>query len=391
MTEPSNHERRAQLARGFHSRAIHAGYHPDSHMGSINVPIYASTTFEQDGLAQLRGGFEYGRVANPTVRALEKTLAALEDAQYARVFSSGMAAVDTLLRIILRPGAHVILGNDAYGGMYRLLHNDYGDWGVELSIVDTTDVQAVRAAIKDNTKLIWLETPTNPATNITDIAAVAAVKGNAAVVVDNTFATPYLQNPLALGADHVLHSTTKYLGGHSDVLGGVVVTNDPEMDERLLYFQGNTGAVASPFDAYLTARGIKTLAVRMDRHCQNAQAVAEFLAARAEVKQVLYPGLASYPGHELAAKQMRGFGGMMSVRFHKPEHATQFCLNTRLIALAESLGGVESLVEHPQRMTHVSAEGSELVPPADLVRLSIGIEDSEDLLEDLRQALDALD
>ncbi|WP_347306907.1 cystathionine gamma-synthase [Corynebacterium sp. SA-MJD20WY100] len=391
MTEPSNHERRAQLARGFHSRAIHAGYHPDSHMGSINVPIYASTTFEQDGLAQLRGGFEYGRVANPTVRALEKTLAALEDAQYARVFSSGMAAVDTLLRIILRPGAHVILGNDAYGGMYRLLHNDYGDWGVELSIVDTTDVQAVRAAIKDNTKLIWLETPTNPATNITDIAAVAAVKGNAAVVVDNTFATPYLQNPLALGADHVLHSTTKYLGGHSDVLGGAVVTNDPEMDERLLYFQGNTGAVASPFDAYLTARGIKTLAVRMDRHCQNAQAVAEFLAARAEVKQVLYPGLASHPGHELAAKQMRGFGGMMSVRFHKPEHATQFCLNTRLIALAESLGGVESLVEHPQRMTHVSAEGSELVPPADLVRLSIGIEDSEDLLEDLRQALDALD
>lgn len=391
MTEPSNHERRAQLARGFHSRAIHAGYQPDSHMGSINVPIYASTTFEQDGLAQLRGGFEYGRVANPTVRALEKTLAALEDAQYARVFSSGMAAVDTLLRIILRPGAHVILGNDAYGGMYRLLHNDYGDWGVELSIVDTTDVQAVRAAIKDNTKLIWLETPTNPATNITDIAAVAAVKGNAAVVVDNTFATPYLQNPLALGADYVLHSTTKYLGGHSDVLGGAVVTNDPEMDERLLYFQGNTGAVASPFDAYLTARGIKTLAVRMDRHCQNAQAVAEFLAARAEVKQVLYPGLASHPGHELAAKQMRGFGGMMSVRFHKPEHATQFCLNTRLIALAESLGGVESLVEHPQRMTHVSAEGSELVPPADLVRLSIGIEDSEDLLEDLRQALDALD
>lgn len=391
MTEPSNHERRAQLARGFHSRAIHAGYHPDSHMGSINVPIYASTTFEQDGLAQLRGGFEYGRVANPTVRALEKTLAALEDAQYARVFSSGMAAVDTLLRIILRPGAHVILGNDAYGGMYRLLHNDYGDWGVELSIVDTTDVQAVRAAIKDNTKLIWLETPTNPATNITDIAAVAAVKGNAAVVVDNTFATPYLQNPLALGADHVLHSTTKYLGGHSDVLGGAVVTNDPEMDERLLYFQGNTGAVASPFDAYLTARGIKTLAVRMDRHCQNAQAVAEFLEASAKVKQVLYPGLASHPGHELAAKQMRGFGGMMSVRFHKPEHATQFCLNTRLIALAESLGGVESLVEHPQRMTHVSAEGSELVPPADLVRLSIGIEDSEDLLEDLRQALDALD
>ena len=360
-------------------------------MGSINVPIYASTTFAQDGLAQLRGGFEYGRVANPTVRSLELTLASLENAAYARVFSSGMAAVDSLIRILVRPGDHVILGNDAYGGLYRLLHHDYGEWGVELSIVDTTDVAAVQAAVRENTRLIWLETPTNPATNITDIAAVAAIKGEAAIVVDNTFATPYLQNPLELGADHVLHSTTKYLGGHSDVLGGAVVTNDAAMDERLLYFQGNVGAVSSPFDAYLTARGIKTLSVRMDRHCSNAQAVAEYLESRPEVKQVLYPGLPSHPGHELAAQQMRGFGGMMSVRFHSEEHARQVCLNTRLVCLAESLGGVESLIEHPQNMTHISAEGSELVPPADLIRISIGIEDIEDLIADFAQALDALE
>lgn len=358
-------------------------------MGSINVPIYASTTFAQDGLAQLRGGFEYGRVANPTVRSLEKTLAALEGAAYARVFATGMAAADTAVRILVRPGDHVILGNDSYGGSYRLL-NDFTEWGVDMSIVNTCDVDAVAAAVKDNTKLIWLETPTNPALNITDIASVAKVKSNAQVLVDNTFATPYLQNPLALGADHVLHSTTKYLGGHSDVLGGAVATNDPEMDEQLLYFQGNVGAVASPFDTYLTSRGIKTLGVRMDRHCANAQKVAEFLQSRPEVKQVRYPGLAEHPGHELAAQQMRGFGGMVSVRFHNPEHAKQICLKTRLICLAESLGGVESLIEHPQSMTHVSAEGSELAPPEDMVRISIGIEDIDDLLADLQQALDAL-
>lgn len=385
MTEYSAHT----VAKGFSSRSIHAGYHPDPHMGSINVPIYASTTFAQDGLAQLRGGFEYGRVANPTVRSLEKTLAALEGAAYARVFATGMAAADTVVRILVRPGDHVILGNDSYGGSYRLL-NDFTEWGVDMSIVNTCDVDAVAAAVKDNTKLIWLETPTNPALNITDIASVAKVKSNAQVLVDNTFATPYLQNPLALGADHVLHSTTKYLGGHSDVLGGAVATNDPEMDEQLLYFQGNVGAVASPFDAYLTSRGIKTLGVRMDRHCANAQKVAEFLQSRPEVKQVRYPGLAEHPGHELAAQQMRGFGGMVSVRFHNPEHAKQICLKTRLICLAESLGGVESLIEHPQSMTHVSAEGSELAPPEDMVRISIGIEDIDDLLADLQQALDAL-
>ncbi|MEX3507220.1 cystathionine gamma-synthase [Corynebacterium sp. LK2590] len=378
------------LAQGFTSRAIHAGYHPDGHMGSINVPIYASTTFAQDGLAQLRGGFEYGRVANPTVRSLEQTLAVLEDASFARVFSSGMAAIDTLIRILARPGDHVILGNDAYGGTYRLLHHDFGEWGIQLSVVDTTNPDEVAAAVRDNTRIIWLETPSNPALSVTDIAAVAEVKKHAALVVDNTFATPYLQNPLALGADHVVHSTTKYLGGHSDVLGGAVITNDAHVDERLLYFQGCVGAVSSPFDAYLTARGIKTLGVRMERHCSNAQAVAEYLAARPEVSQVSYPGLEDHPGHATAAGQMRGFGGMLSVRFHDPEHAEQFCLNTRLICLAESLGGVESLVEHPQKMTHASAEGSELVPPADMVRLSIGIEDEADLLADLAQALDAL-
>ena len=373
------------LARGFASRSIHAGYEPDSHLGSINVPIYASTTFAQDGLAELRGGFEYGRVANPTVRALENTLASLEGAAYARVFSSGMAAIDTLVRILVRPGDHVILGNDCYGGTYRLLQDDFGEWGVELSIVDTTDPKAVAAAIRDNTKVIWLETPTNPALNITDIAEIAAVKRHASVVVDNTFATPYLQNPLALDADHVVHSTTKYLGGHSDVIGGAVVTNDAGVDDRLAYFQGCVGAVASPFDAYLNLRGIKTLGVRMDRHCANAQAVAEYLATRPEVRQVLYPG------HATARAQMRGFGGMVSVRFHSAEHAKQFCLNTRLICLAESLGGVESLVEHPKNMTHASAAGSDLVPPEDLVRISIGIEDRDDLLADVVQALDALD
>ena len=380
-----------ELASGFNSRAIHAGWEPDEHTGSINVPIYASTTYEQNGLAELRGGFEYGRVANPTVRSLEHTLAALEDAKYARVFASGMAATDALIRILVRPGDHVILGNDAYGGTYRLLNNDYGEWGLELSIVDTSDLDAVAAAIQPNTKVIWLETPTNPALTITDIEGVVAIKQHAQVVVDNTFATPYLQSPLALGADYVLHSTTKYLGGHSDVLGGAVVTNDEHVDERLLYFQGCVGAVSSPFDAYLTARGIKTLAVRMERHCSNAQQVAEYLQSRPEVKQVLYPGLPDHPGHDVAAKQMRGFGGMMSVRFHKEDHARQACMNTRLVCLAESLGGVESLIEHPEKMTHVSAEGSELVPPSDLVRISIGIEDIEDLLADFEQALDALD
>ncbi|HHU67146.1 cystathionine gamma-synthase [Corynebacterium sp.] len=375
---------------GFSSRSIHAGYEPDSLYGPINTPIYASTTFAQDGLNVLRGGFEYTRCGNPTIDALEKTVAALEGAQYGRAFSSGMAATDVILRILLRPGDHMILGHDAYGGTWRLIDEAFGQWGVEYTVVDTTDVAAVEAALLPNTRLIWLETPTNPALSITDIAAIAAIKGDAALVVDNTFASPYLQQPLALGADHVLHSATKYLGGHSDVVGGLVVTNSAEFDEQLLWFQGGVGPIPSPFDAYLTARGIKTLAVRMERHCDNAEAIAAHLETSDQVATVLYPGLESHPGHEVAKKQMKRFGGMISVRFHSEEAARVFCLNTKLICLAESLGGVESLVEHPATMTHQSATGSQLEVPRDLVRISIGIEDVEDLIADIDVALQAV-
>ncbi|MDO5669067.1 MAG: cystathionine gamma-synthase [Corynebacterium sp.] len=375
---------------GFSSRSIHAGYEPDSLYGPINTPIYASTTFAQDGLNELRGGFEYTRCGNPTITALEKTVAALEGAEYGRAFSSGMAATDIILRILLRPGDHLILGHDAYGGTWRLIDEAFGQWGITYTVVDTTNVADVEAALRENTKLIWLETPTNPALSITDIAAIAAVKGSAALVVDNTFASPYLQQPLALGADHVLHSATKYLGGHSDVVGGIVVTNSAEFDEQLLWFQGGVGPIPSPFDAYLTARGIKTLAVRMDRHCDNAEAIAAHLDASDQVATVLYPGLASHPGHEVAARQMKRFGGMISVRFHSEEAARVFCLNTKLICLAESLGGVESLLEHPATMTHQSAAGSQLEVPRELVRISIGIEDVEDLIADIDVALEAV-
>ena len=375
---------------GFSSRSIHAGYEPDSLYGPINTPIYASTTFAQDGLNELRGGFEYTRCGNPTIDALEKTVAALEGAQYGRAFSSGMAATDVILRILLRPGDHLILGHDAYGGTWRLIDEAFGQWGVEYTVVDTTDVAAVEAALLPNTRLIWLETPTNPALSITDIAAIAAIKGDAALVVDNTFASPYLQQPLALGAAHVLHSATKYLGGHSDVVGGLVVPTSAEFDEQLLWFQGGVGPIPSPFDAYLTARGIKTLAVRMERHCDNAEAIAAHLEASDQVATVLYPGLESHPGHEVAKRQMKRFGGMISVRFRSEEAARVFCLNTRLICLAESLGGVESLVEHPATMTHQSATGSQLEVPRDLVRISIGIEDVEDLIADIDVALEAV-
>ncbi len=377
--------------QGFSTASIHAGYEPDSLYGPINTPIYASTTFAQDGLNELRGGFEYTRCGNPTIDALEKTVAALEGAKYGKAFSSGMAATDIILRILLRPGDHLVFGHDAYGGTYRLIDSVLSEWGIEFTIVDTTDVAAVKEAITDRTRLIWLETPTNPLLSVTDIAAVAAVKGDAKLVVDNTFASPYLQLPLELGADIVLHSTTKYLGGHSDVVGGVVVTDDVEFDEQLLFYQGGVGPIPSVFDAYLTARGIKTLGVRMDRHCDNAERIAEFLESRPEVSQVLYPGLKSHPGHEVASRQMRRFGGMISVRFAGGEEAArQFCMNTKLICLAESLGGVESLLEHPATMTHQSVTGSQLEVPGDLVRISIGIEDVEDLLADLETALDAI-
>ncbi|WP_211439280.1 cystathionine gamma-synthase [Corynebacterium glutamicum] len=379
--------------QGFSTASIHAGYEPDDYYGSINMPIYASTTFAQNAPNDLRRGFEYTRVGNPTIVALEQTVAALEGAKYGRAFSSGMAATDILFRVLLKPGDHIVLGNDAYGGTFRLIDTVFTAWGITYTVVDTSVVDEVKNAIQDNTKLIWVETPTNPALGITDIDAVAKLTEgtNAKLVVDNTFASPYLQQPLALGAHAVLHSTTKYIGGHSDVVGGLVVTNDQALDEELLFMQGGIGPIPSVFDAYLTARGLKTLAVRMDRHCDNAEKVADFLDSRPEVSTVLYPGLKNHPGHEVAAKQMKRFGGMISVRFAGGEEAAKkFCTSTKLICLAESLGGVESLLEHPATMTHQSAAGSQLEVPRDLVRISIGIEDIEDLLADVEQALNNL-
>ena len=378
---------------GFATDAIHAGYEPDSLYGPINTPIYASTTFAQDGLAQLRGGYEYTRVDNPTVTALENAVAALEGAEYAVAYSSGMAAIDVVLRVLLKPGDHIVVSNDAYGGTYRLIQQVFTLWGVENTVVDMTNPDEVAAAVQDNTKVIWVETPTNPMLGIVDIEAIAAVKRQAALVVDNTFASPYLQKPFELGADVVVHSTTKYIGGHSDVVGGIVCGDDarvPGFHEQLRFFFGWVGANPSPFDTYLTGRGLKTLAVRMEKHCDNAEAVAEFLEAQPQVARVYYPGLASHPGHEVAKKQMTRFGGMVSVLFQTTEQAKAFCKATKLFCLAESLGGVESLVEHPATMTHVSVAGSALEVPGELVRLSVGIEDEADLIADLEQALTRL-
>ncbi|PAT08381.1 cystathionine gamma-synthase [Corynebacterium hadale] len=378
------------MTSGFSTDSIHAGYEPDSLYGPINAPIYASTTFAQDGLAKLRGGYEYTRVGNPTVTALEKTVAALEGADYGVAFASGMAVIDSLLRILLKPGDHIVIGNDAYGGTYRLIQQVFTLWGVENSVVDITDTDAVAAAIQPNTKVIWVETPTNPLLNIADITAISKAKGAATLVVDNTFASPYLQKPFELGADVVLHSTTKYIGGHSDVVGGIVCGKDAKLEEDLRFFFGWVGAIPSPFDTYLTARGLKTLAVRMDRHCDNAEAVADFLQRQDCVAKVHYPGLASHPNHEVAKRQMTRFGGMVSVEFQTEEQAKAFCLSTKLFCLAESLGGVESLVEHPATMTHLAVNGSALEVPPELVRISVGIEDVDDLIADLEQAVAAL-
>lgn len=378
---------------GFASDAIHAGYEPDSLYGPINTPIYASTTFAQDGLAELRGGYEYTRVGNPTVTALEKAVAALEGAEYAVAYSSGMAAIDVILRILLKPGDHIVVSNDAYGGTYRLIQQVFTQWGVDNTVVDMTNPDKVAAAVKDNTKAIWVETPTNPMLDIVDIEAIAAVKKQAALVVDNTFASPYLQKPFELGADVVVHSTTKYIGGHSDVVGGIVCGDDsrvPGFHEQLRFFFGWVGANPSPFDTYLTGRGLKTLSVRMDKHCDNAEAVAKFLDAQPQVARVCYPGLETHPGHETAKKQMTRFGGMVSVLFQTTEQAKTFCKSTKLFCLAESLGGVESLLEHPATMTHVSVAGSALEVPGELVRISVGIEEEADLIADLEQALTKL-
>ncbi|SDL89378.1 cystathionine gamma-synthase [Corynebacterium mycetoides] len=375
------------MPSGFSTNAIHAGYAPDSLYGPINTPIYASTTFAQDDLAVTRNGYEYTRVGNPTIAALEETVASLEGSEFAVAFASGMAAIDSVLRVLLKPGDHIIIGNDAYGGTYRLIQQVFTLWGVSNSVVDLTDVEAVKEAVTDKTKAIWVETPTNPLLDIADIRAIAAVKGGASLVVDNTFASPYLQRPLELGADIVVHSTTKYIGGHSDVIGGVVCANGADLQEQLRFFFGWVGAIPSPFDTYLTARGLKTLAVRMDRHCDNAEAVARFLEGEDNVARVCYPGLESHPGHDVAARQMKRFGGMVSVLFDTEEQAKAFCRSTELFCLAESLGGVESLVEHPATMTHLAVEGSALAVPGELVRISVGIEDEADLIADLQRAL----
>lgn len=376
--------------QGFATRAIHAGQEPDPRTGAVNVPIVASSTFAQDGVGNMREGFEYARTGNPTRQALEENLASLEGGRHGRAFASGMAATDTALRSMLRPGDHLVIPDDAYGGTFRLIDKVYSQWGISHTPVAVNDVDAVRAALTPQTRVLWIETPTNPLLNIGDVAALAEVADDAGIhfVVDNTFASPYLQQPLALGADVVLHSTTKYLGGHSDVVGGALVTDDEELDAAFAFLQNGAGAVPGPFDAFLTMRGTKTLAVRMEQHCTNAEAVVDALIGHPAISHVLYPGLPDHPGHAAAARQMRRFGGMISVRLAGGrEAALELCSRTTVFTLAESLGGIESLIEHPGAMTHASTAGSVLEVPDDLVRLSVGIEDTSDILADLEQSL----
>jgi cystathionine gamma-synthase len=374
----------------FETKAIHAGQDPEPAYGAVNVPIYQTSTFAQPDVAEPRG-YEYARTGNPTRTALEEALGALEGGR-ALCFSSGMAAESTVLSL-LEPGDHVVLANDVYGGTYRLLSQVTGRWNLEFGVADLTDLEALGSAMRDTTKVVWVETPTNPTMKIVDIGAVARVAHDAGArcVVDNTFASPYLQRPLELGADAVVHSTTKYLGGHSDAIGGAVVVGagDDETYDRLAFLQNAVGAVTGPMDCFLVLRGVKTLALRMRAHCLGAQAVAEVLADHPKVERVYYPGLPAHPGHDVAARQMSGFGGMVSFEATSEEIALDVCRHTKLFALAESLGGVESLIEHPARMTHLSVAGSELAVSPRLVRLSVGIEHPDDLIADLRTALDA--
>jgi len=376
--------------RAFATRAIHAGQEPDPTTGAIIPPIYQASTHVQDGIGGFREGYEYNRAGNPTRSSLETQLAALEGGTSALSFSSGLAAEDALLRGILRPGDHVLLGNDVYGGTYRLLTKVLAPWGIETTTVELQDADAIRAALRPETRIVWLETPSNPLLKIVDIAAVAEIAhaAGAVLVVDNTFASPALQQPLALGADIVVHSTTKYLGGHSDVLGGAVVLGDDRFEEAVRFQQFAVGAVSAPLDAWLTTRGIKTLAVRVRQHSENAQAIAEWAAARPEFSEVYHPGLASHPGHEIAARQMSGFGGMLSLGLSGgPAAARAFAESTTLFQLAESLGGVESLIGYPPEMTHASVRGTALAVPENVVRLSVGIEDVADLISDLEEGL----
>lgn len=382
-SEPDQHS--------FATRAIHSGQEFDPTTGAIIPPIYQTSTFVQDGIGGLRAGYEYARGGNPTRTSLETLIADLEGGRHGLSFASGLAGEDALLRSILKPGDHIVMGNDVYGGTHRLVNRLFVPWGIHLSTVEVTDLDAVRATVTPGTKVVWVETPSNPLMKISDIAALVEIGHavGAMVVVDNTFASPYLQNPLAFGADVVTHSTTKYLGGHSDVIGGAVVINDDELAEKVRFLQFAAGAVSGPMDAWLTVRGIKTLAVRVERHSANAQAVAEALVGHPAVERVYYPGLADHPGHELAARQMRGFGGMLSVALAGgPAAARMFAESTSVFQLAESLGGVESLIGYPSEMTHASVKGTELEVPENLVRLSVGIEGEPDLVADVLTALD---
>ncbi len=376
---------------GFSTRAIHVGQAFDPTTGAVIPPVHFSTTYAQDGIGGLRGGYEYGRGGNPTRDALQQQLASLEGATHAFSFASGLAAEDALLRAVLRPGDHVLMGNDVYGGTHRLVRRIFGEWQIGLTTLELDDLEAVRSALAaTGARVLWLETPSNPLMKITDVAALAEVAhaAGALVVVDNTFATPYLQQPLALGADVVVHSTTKYLGGHSDVIGGAVVTSDASLAEKVGFQQFAAGAVSGPLDAWLTTRGIKTLAVRMERHSDTAQALAAAIDGHPAVARVYYPGLPSHPGHELAARQMRRFGGMLSLELAGGEAAARaFAEGLELFTLAESLGGVESLVNYPSEMTHASVRGTALEVSPAIIRLSVGLEDAEDLLADVRQSL----
>ena len=376
---------------GFETQAIHAGQPADPATGAVVTPISLATTFAQDAVGK-HAGFEYGRTGNPTRAALESCLAALEGAARGLAFASGMAAEDAVLRALVKPGDHVVLPMDAYGGTFRLVSRVYAETGVTWDAVDLTRPDVLAASFTPETRVVWIETPTNPALGIVDIAAVAAVAHahDVRVVVDNTFATPYLQQPISLGADVVVHSTTKYLGGHSDTIGGFAAVRDDELGDQLAFLQNAMGAVPGPFDCYLVLRGIKTLAVRMDRHCENAATIAAMLDQHPAIERVLYPGLVSHPGHEIARRQMRAFGGMISFIAAGGEAvALDIARRTELFTLAESLGAVESLIEHPGRMTHASAVGSPLEVDPALLRLSVGLESVDDLLTDLRIALDS--
>ena len=374
---------------GFATRAIHAGQAPDPHTGAIVSNLTLSATFQQSEPGNPALGYEYGRVGNPNRDILENQLQALEGSRFASTFSTGLAAEDALLRVLLAPGDTILVADDVYGGTYRLVTEVFGPWGISTVFVDMTDLDQVEAAITSHSpRVIWVETPSNPLMKITDLTAVAALATNATLVVDSTFATPYLQRPLTLGADVVVHSTTKYLGGHSDVMGGVVLTNDEALAEKVAFHQTSAGATLSPFESWLTTRGIKTLAVRMERHCSNALALAEHLVGDARVMRVLYPGLPDHPGHKIAQEQMRLFGGMVTIELPAPEVARKLVTSTKLFRLAGSLGSVDSLVNHPFTMTHAALQGTPHELPETLVRFSVGIESMEDLIADVDQALD---